>query len=104
MLRTFDNLEVGSDLLFGFQAEVVVLSLIDGERNFLSKSKSKSQPASLISGQPIEQASTPGVFGLPLLPCLGGGSSQSASWQIYLNSRSQVCLSAGITVAFRLSR
>jgi len=102
MLRTFDSLEVGGDLLFGFQAADVALSLIVGERNIFSKSK--SQPAVLMSGQPIDRFLPLVLLGLPLLPCLGGGSSQSASWQIYLNSRSQVCLSAGITVAFRLSR
>jgi len=40
VLRAFDSLEVGGDLLFGFQASDVALSLIVGERDTFSKSKS----------------------------------------------------------------
>jgi hypothetical protein len=39
VFRTFDSLEVGGDLLFGFQAADVALSLIVGERNISNKSK-----------------------------------------------------------------
>ncbi len=60
MLRTFDSLEVGSNLLFRLRAADVALSLIVVERNIFSKSK--SQPAALMSGQPIEQVSTSGIF------------------------------------------
>jgi hypothetical protein len=45
VLRTFDSLEFGGNLLFGFQAADVALGLIVGERNIFSKRKKASQPS-----------------------------------------------------------
>jgi len=55
MLRSFEGLKIGSDLLFGFQAANVAFGLIVGERDTFDKGKSK--PPLLMVEQTIEQIS-----------------------------------------------
>lgn len=62
MLRSLEGLEIGGDLLFGFQTADVSFSLVVRERNTFDKSKSK--PPVLMVGESLEQVSAFGVFGL----------------------------------------
>jgi hypothetical protein len=98
VFRTFDSLEVGGGLLFGFQAADVALSLIVGSRYISNRSKCKL----LI---PMVEVLMVQFFflvfwSLHALPFRGGESSSFASRQICLNYSTQFYRSDNITLAF----
>jgi hypothetical protein len=62
VLGTFEGLEIGGDLLFGFQAANVAFGLVVGERDTFDKSK--SEPPGLMVDQSVKEVSAFGFFGL----------------------------------------
>lgn len=62
MLGTFEGLEIGGDLLLGFQATDVSFCLIVGERDTFHESKGK--PPVLVFEQAVKQVSAFCFFGL----------------------------------------